>query len=110
VSFKVDPQAIRAYAHQMKEAANVAGIAAGYVRRHDNVSAHGTGLLAQAMGSHAELVSALDQMLDHLNRLTDTSETALKQTVAQYEHTDRDSAARIDACYPEVTRPAPATD
>jgi hypothetical protein len=78
VTFRVEPQAIRAYALQMQEAAHVAGIATGYVRRHDNVNTHGTGLLAQAMGSHAELVSALDNMLDHLNRLTDTSETALK--------------------------------
>jgi hypothetical protein len=110
MSFKVEPQAIRSYALQMQEAAHVADVATGYVRRHSNVSAHGTGLLAQAMGSHAELVSALDHMLVHLSQLTDTSETALKQAAAQYEHTDRDAAAKIDASYPEATRPTPATD
>jgi hypothetical protein len=64
------------------------------LRRHNNVSAHGTGLLAQAMGSRTELVGALDRMLVHLGLLTDTSETALKQTAAQYERTDRNAVAR----------------
>lgn len=110
MSFKVEPQAIRAYALQMQEAARVADVATGYVRRHSNVNAHGTGVLAKALGSHADLVSAIDRMLVHLNRLTDTSETALKQTAAQYEHTDRDAAAKVDASYPEVTRPTPGAD
>jgi len=104
MSFRVEPQAIRTLAGHVQEAHHAADFATQYMRRYSDIGTQGTGLLGQALGSHADFVSQLDRMLARLGELTDAAEVVLRRAAAQYEHTDRGAAAKIDASYPEVPR------
>jgi hypothetical protein len=48
----------------------------------------------------------LEQMLNHLLVLTDSSGRALRDVADGYERTDDDTASRIDATYPAAPRPS----
>ena len=104
MTFRVEPQAIRILAGHVQEVHHVADAAARYMRGYSDIGTHGTGVLAQALGAHADLVGQIDRMLARLGELTDASAKALRQAAAGYEQTDLDSAAQFDATYPQVLR------
>jgi uncharacterized protein YukE len=110
MTFRVEPQAIRSLADHMHEAHHAADTATQYLHRYSDIGTQGTGVLGQALGSHADFVSQLDRMLARLGKLADASEKALRQAATRYEHTDRDSAAKIDASYPRIPRSTHAFD
>jgi hypothetical protein len=110
MTFRVEPQAVRTLAGHIQDAQDAAEFAAQYIHRYSDIGMHGTGLLGQALGSHADLVGELDRMLARVGELTDASSTSLGQVAAGYEDTDQHAAAQLDASYPEVPRPAHTFD
>lgn len=110
MSFRVEPQALRTYAGQLADGQQVADAAGRYVHRYGDFSFHEKGLIGFVAPGHRHLMAALDHMLSHLNDLADGSSQALTGVAADYEHTDRRTAAAIDATYPAVPRPSPSTD
>jgi hypothetical protein len=60
--------------------------------------------------NHQNYVHQLDAMLAHLRDLIDASETALKREAEQYEHTDMDAEAQVDASYLPAPRAPASTD
>ncbi|ASW56802.1 type VII secretion target [Plantactinospora sp. KBS50] len=110
MTFTVHPEALRTYAAQLDEARQAAEEAKRYITHHGSFSLHDSGLFGKAAPGHRHVMAALDLLLDRLARLTDTSSLALLQVAAGYERTDDQAAARIDASYPAVPRPAPNRD
>jgi uncharacterized protein YukE len=106
MTFSVDPRALRVLADQLRDVHRDADAAGKYMHRYSDIGTHGSGVLGQVLGSHADLVGQLDRMIARLGELTDASGTALRQVADRYEDTDRDSAAKLDATYPVVPRPS----
>jgi uncharacterized protein YukE len=110
VSFHVEPEALRTAATKIGDAERVAEAAKEYVTRNGSFSFHERGLIGDLAPGHRNLMSDLEQMLTHLGKLGEGSRAALRQAANEYEGTDRDSAARVDASYPPVPRPHPERD
>ena len=102
--FAVQPDAVRAYARQLATASQNAETFATYINEYGSFDIHQAGLIGLLTGSHSSFVSELNRMLAHLAQLTDASEQALMRLADDYGSTDRQSAAKIDAGYPTVTR------
>jgi uncharacterized protein YukE len=105
MTFKVHPDALRAYADRLAEALHQIESAETYVNDNGGFSVDESGLIGYLVPAHRSYVDALNKMLGHLAAITDTSEASMRQIAASYEHTDRRSAATVDASYPEVARP-----
>ncbi|GID98018.1 hypothetical protein ACFQFC_15825 [Amorphoplanes digitatis] len=106
MSFGVEPADLRVFATTLQQAYSDADAAKAYVHAHGSFSFHETGIIGVLSGAHSEWVGKLDEMLNHLQALTDSSSRALNEIATQYEASDEDSAARVDATYPVALRPS----
>ena len=110
MSFRVEPPALRTYAARLADAHQAAEAAKRYVNRHGSFSLHEKGLMGFVAPGHRHLIAALDEMLGHLERLTDASGRTLSQTAGRYEASDLRAESTVDAAYPVVPRPSPRRD
>jgi hypothetical protein len=104
MSFDVDPSALRRYASQLSEVERVAEDCQRYVAAHGNFSFHERGIIGSAAPGHHNLMVDLQQLLEHLAKLGVESQAALRSAADEYMRTDKGSAAKVDATYPEVSR------
>jgi hypothetical protein len=106
MSFSVEPQALRTYARQLEDARQVADAAKRYVHQYGDLSLHERGLISLMAPWHQQLVAALNDLLGHLETVTDSSADALRKAATHYERTDLRTEGAIDATYPAVPRPS----
>jgi uncharacterized protein YukE len=105
VTLEVDPAELRVLATQLAAAQKAAEDALSYVNKNGTFDWHQTGAMGALFPGHRHYLAALTGMLRHLGDLTDQSEHAVRQTADNYEHTDHNAAARLDASYPASPRP-----
>jgi hypothetical protein len=105
MTLRVAPQELRAYAAQLAAASAAAEGAKAYVDAHGEFSLHQRGAIGVLFPGHADYLDALDRMLAQLARLTDGCNQTLVRMAGDYERTDSDAAAELDATYPEHPRP-----
>lgn len=106
MSFDVEPTDLRAFAITLQQAYADTADTKTYVHAYGNFGFHETGIIGVLSGAHAEWMGKLDEMLSHLQVLTDSSSRALRDIATTYESTDTDAAAHVDAGYPEAPRPS----
>jgi hypothetical protein len=106
VTFSVEPGDIRRFADDLQQANTDADAAKSYVQANGTFSFHQTGIIGVLSGAHGRLMGRLGGLLDQLQTLTDASSEALREIAMQYEKTDTEASARVDASYPESPRPA----
>ena len=104
MTLEVDSAALRAYSRKLAELMEAAETARRYVNNNANLKLTEGGLLGYIVGSHRSYVDALNQMLDHLARVTDASADSLREIGDTYDRTDKHSAEKLDATYPEIVR------
>jgi hypothetical protein len=102
LTLKVDPTALRVYSLKLSALMVAADTARRYVNNNGNLSLNEGGLLGYIVGSHRSYVEALNQMLEHLVRVTDASADSLTEIGDTYDRTDKHSAEALDATYPET--------
>lgn len=105
MTLQVDPAALREYSRKLSTLMEAADTARRYVNDNANLKLTEGGLLGHIVGSHRSYVDALNQMLDHLARVTDASADSMKAIDDTYDRTDTRSAEELDATYPEIVRP-----
>ncbi|MEU4219604.1 hypothetical protein [Actinoplanes sp. NPDC026623] len=105
MSFSVEPADLRVFATTLQHAYADADAAKTYVHAHGSFSFHESGIIGALSGAHSEWMGKLDEMLTHLQALTDSSSRAISDIATQYKSSDEDSAARVDASYPAEPRP-----
>jgi hypothetical protein len=105
MTLSVDTAAVRAFAAKLREALAYAEAGQRYVNANGNFGVSESGLIGYIVPQHRAYMDALNNMLSHLERITDASETSMVNIARTYEHTDKHSAQAMDASYPEVTRP-----
>jgi hypothetical protein len=106
MTFSVEPPALRRCASTLGVNGAASRTAKSYVSEQGAVSWHDKGIITSITGAHDNFVKALEQQLQHLGDLLDASATELNRAADFYDHADRGAAARTDAAYPPVTRPA----
>ncbi len=105
MTLRFDPQAVRTYAARLSEALAYVEAAKGYVKANGNFSTNESGLIGYIFPHHRSYMDALNQMLAHLAKITDASESSMQGIAGTYERTDKRSAQAVDASYPAVVRP-----
>jgi hypothetical protein len=81
-----------------------------YIEASGNFSFHESGVIGLLAGGHHKLMGDLNTMFGRLLTVLERSNEALISTASAYDGTDQRGAARVDATYPEVPRPAVKTD
>jgi uncharacterized protein YukE len=105
VTLEVDPAELRVFATQLAAARKAAEDVLSYVNKHSTFDWHEKGAMGALFSGHHHYMAALTGMLKHLDELTDQSEQTITRLATQYEHTDHNAAAKIDASYPASPRP-----
>ncbi len=108
MTLNVDPEALRIYATHLAGLHQATQRAKAYVNKYGSLSIHEQGLIGKFAGYHDAYVADLNEMLDRLSKLLETSGGALRKSAANYEHTDRRSASQIDALLPQISRATPS--
>ncbi|GAA5192649.1 hypothetical protein GCM10023322_52730 [Rugosimonospora acidiphila] len=104
MNFRVEPYALRTYAAQLGDDQQVAQIAKSYANRYGSFSFHEKGLIGLAAPGHRTLLKRLNDLLQHLSDLADSSAEALKQAADGYARSDLRTASALDATYPAIRR------
>jgi uncharacterized protein YukE len=110
MTFKVDAAEILAYAARLREAHGDAENARSYIHGHGDFSFHQSGIIGALLGRHADLMGRLEQLHGQLLSILERSGAALTTVASDYQRTDEQTAARVDATYPASPRPAPSRD
>ncbi|BEL06094.1 hypothetical protein Q0Z83_042850 [Actinoplanes sichuanensis] len=110
MTLQVDPEAIRNYGFMLGRAHDDAQDCKAYFTAQVPEIAMGIegGLISLIGYEHSTVRRKLGAMLDQLTDILDASQKALFDAATHYEHTDEDSARRLDQSYPSVQRPIPA--
>ncbi len=93
------------FASELAAARQAAEDALSYITKYGSFDWHSTGAMGYLFPGHRDYLAALTGMLKHLTDVTDQSESTVRQMAAQYQHTDRASAARLDTSCPASPRP-----
>ncbi|MFF4525573.1 hypothetical protein [Streptomyces bluensis] len=106
MSFDVEPEDVRSFGKQIGRAAEDAQEAKKYARTHgDAVGGQSQeGLILHLLGLHPTAVDRVDDTLERVRKLLDSSSRELDRSAGLYEKTDHDEAARQDATYPASKR------
>jgi hypothetical protein len=107
MSFQVDPAALRRYAGRLDEVERIAEDAGRYVEAHGNFGFHEAGIIGFAAPGHRHLMANLHELVTRLRELGVESQKALRTAADEYQRTDEQAAAKVDATYPEVPRASP---
>ncbi|MDV6014422.1 hypothetical protein [Haloechinothrix sp. LS1_15] len=103
MGFSVDPDAVAALSKQLERLQDHAIQGTSYVGNHSEIDFSGEGLINLISGGHREVQQQVENFLDRLaNRTAATTAESLIDAARYYRSTDADSAARLDASYPEV--------
>jgi hypothetical protein len=105
LDFRVEPPDVEAYARQLADGAAATRAAKAYIGRQGTMTWHDRGSLSLMLRpGHETFVDEMTSTLGYLSDLLDRCEEALKSVASWYEETDRRSASRLDATYPQVRR------
>jgi uncharacterized protein YukE len=110
MALKVDPEALRIYATHLVGLQQAAQRAKQYVNKYGTLDIHSQGLIGKAFPFHDDYVRDLNAMLDRLSSLLGSSGDALRNLAGNYERTDANSAAAIDAGLTPASRAIPSRD
>jgi hypothetical protein len=110
MTFRVNSSEIRAYADALNESYADVAAAKNYAALHGGFSFHEAGVIGALAGRHAGLMDQLEQLHNQLLTVLWRSRETLIEVAGRYDDTDVSSAARIDAGYPPVPRPASTRD
>jgi hypothetical protein len=110
MTFKVDAAEILAYVARLREAHGDAEDAKSYLHVHGDFSFHQSGIIGALLGRHTALMGRLEQLHGQLLTILEQSGEALTTVASDYQRTDEQAAARVDASYPASPRPTPNRD
>jgi hypothetical protein len=100
MSFRADVPSIRLLASRLADLTDDADSAAGYVRRHLDVSSAEDGMFFNYVSrSVTQVQDSLERRYQHLARLMDLSGSETQAAADFYRDTDTEAAARLDATY-----------
>lgn len=107
MGFVVEPVALEVYGRELADDAAAALAARAYIGRHGTMTWHERGTLNLLLRPpHETFVDEMTSTLAYLGDLLEECESAMKAAASWYEETDRSSASRLDASYPQVARPS----
>ncbi|MEV3861037.1 type VII secretion target [Streptomyces sp. NPDC050095] len=106
MTLKVTPSDLDGYARQIGRAAGDATEFKSHCNKYTGIEVSDQGLLNLFLTTHTATVQTVNSALDRLQEVLSGASSELRLSKAYYEKTDRAVAARVDATYPVVKRPA----
>ncbi|MEV5613217.1 type VII secretion target [Streptomyces sp. NPDC052225] len=103
---KVTPSDLEGYGRQIGRAAEDVVAFKGHCSKYTRIGASSQGLINLALTTHAATVQEVTGAFDKLYDILTAASAELEKTAAYYVRTDRAVAARVDATYSQVKRPA----
>jgi uncharacterized protein YukE len=105
MTFHVEPEFLKQYARELDQQNEATEAGRSYATKWGTLSAHQKGILGMLHGKHEGFMQELDEVLQKVSRIMDTSSSNLSASARQYERTDDNAAAKLDASYPAAERP-----
>ncbi len=110
MGFAVDPDALDKCAKLLDRYGGNAGDVSKFFTAETSMSAHGEGLLSILWGGHAGAVEGMEQRTGLMQDVGTNSAGTLADVAAGYREMDAESAAELDAAYPDASPGPLSTD
>jgi uncharacterized protein YukE len=111
MTLHVIPEDLRAYGKQVGRGSGDAGEVLRHCDRYAGIPKKGgQGLFGVVVICHDDTVVTVRSALKRLHEVLDAASSELRRTAHYYEVTDRRVAAKVDATFPVVKRPAPVCE
>jgi Excreted virulence factor EspC, type VII ESX diderm len=107
--FKVEPTYLHGYGGQLKRNAGFVG------KMHEHMSSEGSktdkmdGLLSPIVDGYKKVFDWQLKILDTMRQKLEDTSTALETTAKDYDHADKDAAAKLDQAYQGASPPPTGT-
>jgi uncharacterized protein YukE len=111
MTLRVVPEDLKAYATQVGRASGDTGEVLRHCDRFSSIpEMGGRGLIGELVTRHDKTVPDVRSALKHLHEVLEAASSEMARTAHYYQVTDRKVAAKVDATFPVVKRPAPVCE